>query len=195
AKKSIIDYLGEKFIYVEQKKRLGTGHALKCALPKVPRGTKDIFVCYSDDTAFYPPSVIKKLVNFHLKKGQDLTILTIIKKDPTGLGRIIRDRKGRIIGVVEERNATPFQKKIKEINTGCYCFNLKFLKKYLPLIKKDPIKKEYYLTDIVVLAMLNQSKISTLKIKKGEYFQGVNTKAQLLAAEKKMRRRIKIDAK
>ena len=191
AKDSIINYFGKKFIYVEQKKRLGTAHALKCVLSKISLGTKNVFVCYSDDTAFYPPLIIKKLVNFHLKKERDLTILTVIKKDPFGLGRIIRDKHRKIRGIVEEKNATLSQKKIKEINTGCYCFNLKFLKKYLPLIKRDQIKKEYYLTDIVGLAISNHAKINTLKIKKGEYFQGVNTKEQLLTAEKKMKQKMK----
>lgn len=193
-KQSIIDYLGKDFIYVYQKKRLGTAHALKCALAKIPSGTKNVFVCYSDDTSFYPPSAIKKLVKLHLGKKQDLTLLTVIKKDPTGLGRIIR-KNGRIKGIVEEKNATLTQKKIREINTGCYCFSLEFLKRYLPLIKKDPGKGEYYLTDIVGLAIGNHAKISTLKVKRGEYFQGVNTKVQLLAAEKKMREKIKADEK
>ncbi len=185
-RKSIMNYFGDKFIYAEQRKRLGTAHALRTALKKIPAGTKNVFTCYSDDTAFYPPSVIKKLVKTHLVNQQDLTVLTVIKKNPFGLGRIIRNKKGKIQGIIEEKNTTSEQKKIKEINTGCYCFNLKFLKEYLPFIKKDPIKKEYYLTDIVSLAIKGGRKVSTLKISQGEYFHGVNTKEQLLEAEKKM---------
>lgn len=187
AKESIINFLGKKFIYAEQKKRLGTAHALRCALPKIPSDTKNIFACYSDDTAFYPPSVLKRLVKLHLKNKLDLTLLTVIKKNPFGLGRIIRDKKGRMIGIVEEKNATGSQKKIKEINTGCYCFKLKFLKKYLPLIKKDPIKQEYYLTDIVGLAIAAEKKVKALRVSRGDYFQGINTKKQLEAADLKMR--------
>lgn len=193
AKESIINYLGEKFIYVKQPKRLGTAHALKCALPKLPLDTKNIFVCYADDTAFYPPQVIKKQVKLHLKNKNDLTLLTVIKNNPFGLGRIISDRQGRMIGIVEEKNATTLQKKIKEINTGCYCFKLAFLKKYLPLIKKNPVKREYYLTDIVALAIAAGKKVRTLRISQGDYFQGINTKKQLEAADLKMRKKIKKD--
>jgi len=190
-KKLIMDYFGDRFIYAEQKKRLGTAHALRAALLKIPSGTKNVFSCYSDDTAFYPPSVIKRLVKIHLIRKQDLTVLTVIKDNPFGLGRIIRDRQGKIRGIVEEKNATPTQKKIKEINTGCYCFNLEFLREYLPLIKKDPIKKEYYLTDIVSLAIKGGKKVNTVKVMQGEYFHGVNTKEQLLEAQKKMERILK----
>lgn len=189
AKESIINYLGEKFIYVKQPKRLGTAHALKCALPKIPKETKNIFVCYSDDTAFYPPQVIKKQVKLHLKN--DLTLLTVIKNNPFGLGRVIRDKQGRMMGIVEEKNATTLQKKIKEINTGCYCFKLAFLKKYLPLIKKNPVKGEYYLTDIVALAIAAGKKVRTLRISQGDYFQGINTKKQLEAADLKMRKKLR----
>jgi bifunctional UDP-N-acetylglucosamine pyrophosphorylase/glucosamine-1-phosphate N-acetyltransferase len=188
-KESIINYLGKGFIYSHQKKRLGTAHAVKCALDKIPTGTKNVFICYSDDTSFYPPSVIKKLVNFHLRNKQDLTLLTLIKKEPFGLGRIIRNSQGEIRAIIEEKSASKEQKKIKEINTGCYCFNLSFLKKYLLMVKKNPLKGEYYLTDIVDLAIKDNKKVIALKIEQGDYFQGVNTKEQLIEADRKMRRK------
>jgi bifunctional UDP-N-acetylglucosamine pyrophosphorylase/glucosamine-1-phosphate N-acetyltransferase len=188
AKQSVIDYLGNNFIYAEQKKRLGTAHALKCALSKIPKDVDNIFVCYSDDSAFYPASVFRSLMKKHLDNKNDVTLLTVIKIDPTGLGRIVRNNKGKIARIVEEKNTTPKEKKIKEINTGLYCFSANFIKKYISLIKKDPIKGEYYLTDIVEIAIKNDKKIATMKIDKGDYFQGINTKEQLTKAAKKMKK-------
>lgn len=189
AKDSVIRYLGDQFIYAEQKKQLGTAHALKSALSKIPAGVKNIFVCYSDDTAFYPEKVIEKLVNKHLKEKNQLTLLTVVKEDPTGLGRIVRDDKGKMEKIVEEKNASAKIKKIREINTGCYCFQLEFVKKYLPQIEKDPVKGEYYLTDIVGLAIGEQKKVATMKIDQGSYFQGINTPQQLRKAERLMKKR------
>lgn len=189
-KDSIIKYFGKKLIYVDQRRRLGTAHALKCALKEIPLKTKNIFVCYSDDTAFYPSGVIKRLLKYHLLNKKDLSILTVVKKNPFGLGRIIRDEKGKLKGIIEEKSTTATQKKIKEINTGCYCFKVEFIKKYLRLIKKDPIKKEYYLTDIVSLAIKKNKKVGSLKVSKGEYFQGINTKDQLKKAESLMKTRV-----
>ena len=186
-KESIINYLKNKVVYAEQEVRLGTAHALKCALLKIPSGIENIFVCYSDDTSFYPSLIIEEFVNLHLEKKNDLTLLTLVKKDPTGLGRILRDKNGNITNIIEEKSCNDQQKKIKEINTGCYCFKTDFIKEFLPLIKKDPLKKEYYLTDIVELAIKSQKKVEALKISRGDYFQGVNTKEQLEQVDAKMR--------
>jgi bifunctional UDP-N-acetylglucosamine pyrophosphorylase / glucosamine-1-phosphate N-acetyltransferase len=138
--------------------------------------------------AFYPFQVIKKQINHHLKSQPSITLLTAEKKDPYGLGRIIRDKSGKITGIVEEKNTTEEQKKIKEINTGCYCFDLKFIKKYLPQIKKDKAKGEYYLTDIVDIAIKNNKKVTSIKASRGEYFQGINTRQQLEKADARMQK-------
>jgi len=188
-KESIINYLGKSFIYAEQKKCLGTADAVKTALPFVPQGIKSVFVCYSDDTAFYPPKIIKKFINDHLKGERDLSLLTVVKQNPT-LGRIIR-KKGKIISIVEHKNATSAQRKIKEINTGVYCFNLQFLKQYLPMIKKNPLKKEYYLPDIVALGIRDKKKVKAVKVDSGYCFQGINTKEELIKANKKMKEKLK----
>lgn len=191
AKDSIIKYFGNKYVYIEQSRRLGTAHALKCALPKIPANYQNLFVCYSDDTAFYPIHVIKNLLKLYLKEKPQLALLTIIKDNPFGLGRIIRDKDDKITGIIEEKDATVEQKKIKEINTGCYCFNIKFLKKYLPKISKNKIKNEYYLTDIVGLAIKAKEKVSVLTAQHGCYFEGINTKDQLINAQMKMQKRFK----
>lgn len=187
-KQSIINYFGDKVNYVEQKIQQGTAHALKCALTRIPSSIKNIFVCYSDDTAFYPDKVISKLIIDHQQKKAKVSLLTVIKNNPIGLGRIIRDSHNLVIGIIEEKNTNEEQKKIKEINTGCYCFNFSFIKKYLPLIKKDSIKHEYYLTDIIDLAIKYKQKVNAVKINQSEYFYGVNTKEQLIEADRRKKR-------
>jgi len=117
-----------------------------------------------------------------------LTLLTVRKDDPSGLGRIIRDHQGKIKRIVEEKDASQEEKGIKEINTGCYCFQRQFVKEYLPQIKKNFLKGEYYLTDIVSLGIKGKRKVTAVRIGRGEYFQGVNTKEQFLAAEAKMKK-------
>ena len=187
AKESIINYLGNSFFYVEQKKRLGTGDAVKTSLRVIPSGIKNILVINADDSAFYPPPVIKNLIKKHLKEKADLTILTVEMEKPN-IARVVRNRKKNILGIVEKQNLTKDQEKIKEVNCGCYCFSTSFLKKFLPKIKKNPLSHEYYITSLIELAIKNQQKVRVFKMNKEEYFQSVNTREQLKEAEKKMKK-------
>lgn len=186
AQKSVKDFLGSDYIYVDQKKRLGTAHAVKCALKKIPRVYKEIIVLNGDDSAFYRPEIIKDLIQHHQKEKAAFTILTIETKDPYGLGRILRDRRGWLTGIVEEKDATVNQRKINEINPACYVFERKFLQKYLPKIKKSPFSGEYYLTDVVKLGIDNREKAGSLMIKNLTW-RGVNTWEELKEAEEIMK--------
>lgn len=185
-KSSVINTLGENHTYVVQQKILGTGHALKTALPQVPQNTKTILVLNADDSAFYKAKDIKKLINTHLKSKVGMTLMTVDKDDPAQLGRIIRDNENNIKAIVEFKNATLKQKKIKEINTATYCFSHTFLEKYLNSIKKNPVSNEYYLTDLLTIAINNHQKIATIKINSNQ-FQGINTPEELKFANNKMK--------
>ena len=183
AKKSVMNVLGSKVIFAQQKKRLGTAHAVECALKKMPTNVDDVLVVNGDDSAFYSEKIITKLIKSHLLSNSALTFLTIEKANPFGLGRIIRSSKNELIAIVEEKNAAESQKTIKEVNPGCYIFKVNFLKKYLSKIKKNELTGEYYLTDLVDLGIKNNEKIETLK--GGSIaWRGVNTKDELQEAEK-----------
>ena len=183
AKKSVMNVLGSKVIFAEQKKRLGTAHAVECALKKMPTNVDDVLVVNGDDSAFYSEKIITKLIKSHLLSNSALTFLTIEKANPFGLGRIVRGSKNELIAIVEEKNAAQAQKTIKEVNPGCYIFKVNFLKKYLSKIKKNELTGEYYLTDLVDLGIKNNEKIETLK--GGSIaWRGVNTKDELQEAEK-----------
>ncbi|MCL4417638.1 MAG: sugar phosphate nucleotidyltransferase [Actinobacteria bacterium] len=183
AKNSVIKLLDSTVLYTEQRKRLGTAHATICGLKKLPEYITDVLILNGDDSAFYDTDTIKKLVKSHLLSKSSFTFLTLEMDYPTGLGRVVRNKKGDVVAIVEEKDATPSQKKITEINPACYIFQVSFLKKYLQKVEKSKITGEYYLTSLISLGIKNNEKIGTLKVRSLPW-RGVNTKDELLEAEK-----------
>lgn len=183
---SVKKELGTQVKYVEQSEQLGTGHAVKSALSSLPTETKTVLSVYGDDSAFYPPSLYQTMVEKRVSSGCDLLFLTVHKDDPTGLGRIVRDQKGRVIKIVEEKNATDTEKKISEINTGFYCFSYEFLVSSIDQIKKNQLTGEYYLTDMVEIALSKGKKVEALYIKDSSIWLGVNTRKELASAKYKL---------
>jgi bifunctional UDP-N-acetylglucosamine pyrophosphorylase/glucosamine-1-phosphate N-acetyltransferase len=183
AKKSVMDILGNKVIFAEQSKRLGTAHAVLCGLKKMPKNISDILVINGDDSAFYTKQTIEKLIDLHSTSDASITLLTIEKENPLGLGRIIRDTNGKISSVIEEKDATEVQRKIKEINPACYVFKVQFLDKYLSKVKKSEVTGEYYLTSLIGMGIVNKELIETYRGGNLSW-RGVNTKDELAEAEK-----------
>lgn len=192
-KQEVINFLGKSGIIVNQKSLLGTGHAVQVAINKLPKDIEDSIVLYADHSAFYELFMMEDLIKHHRKRKALMTFLTVDKKNPTGYGRILRNNKGNILGIREEKNTSLKERKIKEINTGAYCFKLSFLKNYLPKIKKNPLKGEFYLTDLVELALKDGLKVASIKIKDEIVSIGVNTPEELMHADRLMRKRLKYD--
>lgn len=183
AKKSVMEVLGAKVIFAEQNKRLGTAHAVLRGLLKMPQRVENILVINGDDSAFYSEEVIKKLAEKHFLSDADFTLLTINKDNPFGLGRIVRDEKGVLKAIVEEKDATDRERKITEVNPGCYIFKTSFLKKYLREVHKSPVTGEYYLTSLINIGIKHNEKIETLNA--GTLvWRGVNTAEELLEAQR-----------
>lgn len=183
AKDSVMDALsGKEVIFAEQKIRLGTAHAVKTALDKLPDTINNVLVVQGDDSAFYGESVIKTLLETHEKAHAALTMLTVELDNPYGLGRIIRDNQEKITAVIEEKDATAEQRNIREINPACYVFSVTFLKKYLPFVKKSSVTGEYYLTSLIHIAIENNEKLEAVRGGKMPW-RGVNTREELLQAE------------
>lgn len=188
-KEGLIKLLGKKkFVYAHQKKCLGTASAVKASLSKIPSGTTGLLVIQSDDSAFYSPGVIKELIRLHRKNNNTLTFLTVVADNPGGLGRVIRDKKGDLKGIVEAKNASLAQLKIKEINTACYCFDLGFLKKYIGKVPKNKLTNEYYLPSMIKIALDQQMPIQAV-VMPNRFFCGVNTLQELIYADKLMRKK------
>lgn len=179
AKESVMNILGERVFFVEQKRRLGTAHAAAkglSILEKMP--TNHVLIIQGDDSALYKKETIDALIAKHIETHAALTFLTIDVKNPNGLGRVIRNKEGKVIKIIEEKDATENEKKITEINPACYVFMLSFLKKYLPKVEKSLVTGEYYLTSLIDLAIKHNEKVETTR--GGTIaWRGVNTKEEL----------------
>lgn len=182
-KHSVVRLFGHDILFAEQKKRLGTAHAVSKGIAQLPNDIEDVLILQGDDSAFYKKQMIEDLIEKHRKSHAKITMLTIEVENPTGLGRIVRDENGRIKGVVEEKDASSKQKTIQEINPACYVMSVVFLKKYLPQVKKSPVTQEYYLTSLVDIGIKNGQKVETMQAGK-IIWRGVNTKDELTEAEK-----------
>ena len=177
--------------FVIQRKTLGTGNAVKIALAKIDDKNKHVLVINADDSAFYKPETIKSVIETHKQNNSVITFVSLIQDDPTGLGRVVRNKDGGLKAIIEEKDADNQQKKIKEVNDGLYIFNQKWLRKNINNLVKSPVTGEYYLTDLLKLAIGQKEKISIYKLPNSDEWQGINNPDQLCEAEEKMKMRLK----
>ena len=166
---------------------MGTGHAAATGLKKVPKNIKTVIVLNGDDSAFYKNETIKSVIRTHIQKKAVVTVVSLMKENPEGLGRFVRDKKGNLEAVVEEKEATAKQKKIKEVNDGLYVFDRTWLSRNLSKIKKSKAG-EYYLVDLVKIALRQGRNVEVYKLKDVSQWQGVNTVKELEEADGKMKR-------
>lgn len=177
---------GQGVLFAEQAEQLGTGHAVQISLDVLPEEITDVLVVYGDDAVLYNDKqshFVKELFSKHQETKASMTFLTIEQTNPVGLGRIVRDESGTLKAIVEEKDATEDEKKITEINPGCFVFSVDFLKKYLPMVKKSPATGEYYLTSLIDLAIKNSEKVETVQAGM-LLWRGVNTPEELSEAAK-----------
>lgn len=175
--------------FVEQREQRGTGHAVMQARD-VLRGKSDaIFIAYAD-MPLMRVETLKKLTDLHASARATITMLTLVADDSMAFGRIVRDANKRVLGIVEERDATPEQLAIRELNCGVYCFDADWLWEHVPQLKPAGVKNEHYLTDLVAMAVKEKRAIETIVTRDAEEMLGINTRVQLAQAEKIMRARI-----
>lgn len=179
---SVKKVLENSVIYVRQGEKKGTAAALEAGVGALNDDLGNVIVMYGDDSAFYTQDLIRFLLNKHLESRADVSLLSIKVNDPTGLGRIVRDDNGRIAEIIEEKMATDEQRRIQEINTGCYCFKLDFLRKRIPEIEMNLISKEYYLTDIIEIALRHEEKVNVCLYSDNSVWFGVNNRSQWVKA-------------
>jgi len=183
AAESVKQALGSKVIYAFQRQRLGTGHAFKIGLGTAPKTARHFLSLYGDDSAFYPQALYQHLVADHLRRHASVTLLTLKVSDPSGLGRIVRDHHGNIKTIVEEKNATPDQAKIQEINTGLYCLDALFARQAVKYFRKNPVSCEYYLNDLIDVAYSQKKLIHGFTWPNSNVWFGVNTPQQYQQAQ------------
>lgn len=177
--------IGDDAQFVYQAEQLGTGHALKCALHEIHAYIDTVLVMNGDDSAFYEKKTIEHLLTSHVDSKSAISLLTLTTPNPHGLGRIIRNNQNELIGIREEEDATTEEQKISEINVGCYVFNVDWVSRTLPRIKKSSIG-EYYIGDTVELAIADGLKINSVALANDKEWIGVNTIDQLTKADTAM---------
>lgn len=166
----------------------GTGFAVMQAVEHI-EDDSTVVILYGD-TPLITESTINKLMNYHNENEFQGTVLTAILDNPTGYGRIIRENTGEILKIVEEKDASQDEKKIKEINSGIYCFKGKLLKYALGKINNNNAQNEYYVTDVIGILKEEGHKVGAYIIEDANEIHGVNSRVQLAFSEDIMRKRI-----
>jgi bifunctional UDP-N-acetylglucosamine pyrophosphorylase/glucosamine-1-phosphate N-acetyltransferase len=177
--------LGEGFTYAFQDQQLGTAHAVMCAERQV---TADNILVLYGDMPFIKAESLKKLMRLHHEQKSNLSMFTSVVNNfekhasLNGFGRIIRDVYGNIIKITEYKDASGEERKIREVNPGIYMFNSKWLWDNIAKISDKNAQREYYLTDIVEVAIARGENIYSLNINPSEV-AGINSPEELVAAE------------
>lgn len=165
--------------WVEQTEQLGTGHAVKVTLPELPTEGKSL-ILYGD----VPLVSAKTLTRLKEANVEGMSMLTLTVNNPFGLGRIKRDEQGNIVAIVEQKDASEEEQAIREINSGIYCVDNALLHKYLPNLSNDNAQQEYYLTDIVKMAVADSIAITAIEPDYEFEIEGVNNRQQLASLER-----------
>ncbi len=172
--------------FVLQAEQLGTGHAVITARPEFERLDGDLLVLYGD-TPRIKPDTLRMLLEHHRSSGAATTLLTTRVANPFGYGRIIRDDAGRIAAIVEEKDASPAQRNVTEINPGLYCFRIGPLIATLDRLSNRNVQGEYYLTDAIAIQREAGLQIEGVLHEDSDELQGINTRAELAEASRALR--------
>jgi len=178
--------LGDGILYVEQSDQLGTGHAVLQARELLAGQAETVLVLYGD-TPLITRQTLEAMLAHHTENKAAITLLTFRPDDPTGYGRILRDGTGRVVGIVEHKEATLEQRGIREINSGILCFRDAWLWSHLERLQLK--HEEYYLTDLVELAVAEGEPVAA-KATDATEVMGLDDRVKLARAETLMRQRI-----
>ena len=186
---SVKETIGNTVEYVYQREQLGTGHAVMQAQSYFENYKGNVLLLYGD-TPLISAETLKKFIQYHEDKELHTTVLTAEVEDATGYGRIIRNAQGQVEAIVEHKDATEEQLKIKEINSGMYYFNAELLNHALSKINNDNNQGEYYITDVIEILNKEGYKIGGYVVENDAEIQGINSRIQLAEAENYMRKKI-----
>ena len=181
-------HLDDEVKTVVQRSLKGTGHAVQQALPLLKGFHGDIVVLYGD-TPLLTPQTVRGLIDSHRREQASCTLLTAQLQEPVGYGRIVRDRSGRIVRIVEDADASQAERTIEEINVGAYCFRSKALSEALRSVQPAP-NGEYYLTDTISFLVRRGDPLASASTRSVGEFLGINTRADLARVQTIMRSRI-----
>lgn len=173
---------------VLQSPQLGTGHAVSMVCPSL-ENYDGLVLILCGDTPLVREETLKKFVEFHKSNNSDLTVMSTIFENPTNYGRIIREVDNSLKCIVEEKDATPEQKAVKEVNAGIYCLNWAKIKSAFGQLKSNNAQGEYYLTDIISWGKEQKLNVNAYILEDSDEIYGINSRLNLAQATKMMNRR------
>jgi len=180
----IMDYYKDwPVTFVTQEEQLGTGHAVMQAEQFLKDFSGDVLVL-AGDVPLLSEKTLRRLIDFHVKNRAAVTDLTAELPEAGNYGRVVRKENGEIVKIVERKDASPGELKIREINTGTFCFNKEALFAALKEVRADNAQKEYYLTDTVEILKKKGLPVFAFRAENPSETLGVNTKDELVAIEK-----------
>jgi len=182
-------FAGANVEWIEQKEQLGTGHAVMTATPMYKGFSGDVVALYGD-VPLLKAETISALLAAHRRAKALCTVLTAKVDDPTGYGRIVRSKSGALKAIVEQRDATKAQLKIREMNSGIMAFDGPTLFETIRRVKNDNSQREYYLTDVVEMLSRKRGKVATFTVDDPREILGINSRAQLAEVSRIMRMQI-----
>jgi bifunctional UDP-N-acetylglucosamine pyrophosphorylase / glucosamine-1-phosphate N-acetyltransferase len=174
-----------EFEFALQEPQLGTGHAVQSSQTLFQNYSGDVLILCGD-TPLITRDSLSKFLDFHKQNESKLSVLTGIASNPYGYGRIVRNASGQVLGIVEERDASEYQKTIHEVNTGIYLVNSELLFQLLGRIKANNSQQEYYLTDIVSEAIKDEITVFANILEDFSEASGINTRLELANASKQI---------
>ena len=179
-------FTDDRLTFVDQGDPLGTGHAVLC-VEKHLKGFKGTVLILYGDVPSLKEDTLRRFIDFHKGNEGVITVMTTVLEDPTGYGRIVRADEGWVQRIVEDKDASPGEMSIKEINTGIYCVESPFLFEALKQVRQDNVQGEYYLTDIVAIANGQKRKVYAFVAEHPAEVVGINTRVDLAKADEIMR--------
>ncbi len=183
---------GVRLEFVEQAEQLGTGHAVGCAREKFAneerRSGADVFVL-AGDGPLIRGRTLRAILARHREAGAAATLATSVIADPAGYGRIIRDGSGSFVEIVEDKNATPEQARVREVNPSYYCFDAGALFEALERVERNPASGEYYITDVPALLLGAGRRVEVIEAVPPEDVLSINTLGQLAEVDAILRAR------
>jgi bifunctional UDP-N-acetylglucosamine pyrophosphorylase/glucosamine-1-phosphate N-acetyltransferase len=182
-------YPSDDVTWVVQEQQLGTGHAVLCARDSFRQFAGDVLIL-SGDVPLISERTLKAMLYTHRERRAALTLLTATLKEPSGYGRVLRDARGEITRIIEERDATGSHKQIREINAGVYVASWEFLLSALEEVENNNEQGEYYLPDAVTIGLNRGRRIATVNVDDAREVMGINTREELAAMEKTLQERI-----
>jgi len=177
---------GRRVSFAEQVPQLGTGHAVQMAWSALEPGP-DTLLVLAGDMPLIRTATLKRLLERHAREGNAVTFLSGILEDPAGYGRVIRDSKDEFVKIVEERDATPEERSVAEVNSGIYCFLRGPLQEALGFLRADNRQQEYYLTDTLSFIKGRGGRIGVERASDSRELFGVNNPEQLAMVEEALR--------